>query len=138
MTTDQNDLKLSLTPRGTVSVPMPLHPMSDRVTKNHLEILKDEPGPGGASHQYLIRGPFGDIHGVLIFQQGPLGENNLNGLVSGTVLQVMIDHLRGFQKGEFPSRENACAITHLEEALFWLKSRELEREQRGVLGYNQK
>jgi hypothetical protein len=55
-------------------------------------------------------------------------------VVTGTLLQILIDHLQGFQSGEYRNRETACAITHLEEALFWLKSRELEREQRGVLG----
>lgn len=119
-------------------VPVAPHPMSDRITKNHLQVFKDAPGPGGASHRYLMQGPFGEAFGVLSFQQGPLGETPVNGLSSGTVLQVMIDHLRGFQTGPYPSRETACAITHLEEALFWLKSRELEREQRGVLGLSQK
>jgi hypothetical protein len=39
--------------------------------------------------------------------------------------------------GKFRCRENAIAITKLEEALHWLYARRTEREKRGVQGtYN--
>ena len=36
-----------------------------------------------------------------------------------------------------PTRETACALTHIEEALMWLNKRVEDRIERGVLGtYN--
>ena len=39
-----------------------------------------------------------------------------------------------FQDSEFECRENAVAITKLEEALLWLRKRTIGREKRGVEG----
>lgn len=36
--------------------------------------------------------------------------------------------------GEFKCRENACAITKIEEALLWLRKRTMGRENRSVEG----
>lgn len=36
------------------------------------------------------------------------------------------------------SRENACALTHIEEALMWMNRRVEDRIERNVLGLNQK
>lgn len=36
----------------------------------------------------------------------------------------------------FKCRENACAITKIEEAEMWLQKRTAERKQRGVEGTN--
>lgn len=121
---------------------MKLHPATDSFTRDLLHIQKDEPGVGNGSHSYQVIDISGQNTGVykdqvvleLNFQHGPRQEVGVNGVVTGTLLQILIDHLQGFQSGEYRNRETACALTHLEEALFWLKSRELEREQRGVLG----
>lgn len=48
-------------------------------------------------------------------------------------LSVMIDDLK-FKYKEFPSKETACAITNLEQALHWLEEREKARAAAGVLG----
>jgi hypothetical protein len=117
---------------------MKLHPATDSFTRDLLHIQKDEPGVGNGSHHYEVYAESKDGASFnvlsLQFQHGPRLEVGVNGVVTGTLLQILIDHLQGFQSGEYRNRETACAITHLEEALFWLKSRELEREQRGVLG----
>jgi len=47
---------------------------------------------------------------------------------------MVIDRLEHFQNSEFACRENALAITKLEEALLWLRKRTMSREQRGVEG----
>jgi hypothetical protein len=47
---------------------------------------------------------------------------------------MVIDRLNGFQSTDFKCRENAIAITKLEEALMWLRKRTQDREIRGVEG----
>jgi hypothetical protein len=46
----------------------------------------------------------------------------------------VIDRLRGFQSGDFRNRENALALTKIEEALLWLHKRTKDRLERGVEG----
>ena len=53
------------------------------------------------------------------------------------VLCLLIARLEGFQKGNFRCRENAIVITKLEEALMWLNSRTLKRQQQGIEGTNE-
>ena len=52
--------------------------------------------------------------------------------------EIVRDRLRGFQSGAFSCRENACALTHIEEALMWLNRRVEDRIERRVLGTEQK
>jgi len=47
---------------------------------------------------------------------------------------MVLDRLQSFQSSEYHCRENALAITKLEEALFWLRARTDGREARGVEG----
>jgi hypothetical protein len=54
------------------------------------------------------------------------------------IIAMLLHPLRAFQKGEFPSRETALAITDLESALNWLHKRSRDRAKRGVLGQNKK
>lgn len=96
----------------------------------------DEPGSGGANHVYDITPTRGNAKGVRIeFQNGPLNdENPPNGLTNEALLAICIDRLRGFQSGKFACRENAIALTHLEDAVHWLQHRTNERLKRGVEG----
>lgn len=127
-----------------------------------LEIVaSDSPGPGGANHEYIIAGfrnsepaerwpngvrtAFAEIH--VQFQNGPIGEADFNGITNEALLAVAIDRMRGFQfqrkedggfdeskRGQYACKENACALTHMEEALMWLQKRTLDRMKRGVEG----
>lgn len=115
-----------------------LHPMSDRITSEHLRIFADDPGVGNGSHTYKVLGPHDNPLLDLQFQHGPLANDSPNGVLTGTLLQILIHHLKGFQSGPYASRETAVVITKLEEALQWTKQRELERAQRGVLGKAEK
>lgn len=56
-----------------------------------------------------------------------------DGTTTEEVLEVAIHRLECLQK-LFPCKENACAITHLQEALMWLNERTRKRQQRGVEG----
>jgi len=97
----------------------------------------DEPGSGGANHMYEISGYTGlsGATSVLIeFQNGPVPENGVNGLTHEVLLAIVADRLRSFQKGPYSTKENACALTHIEEAQHWLQQRTLARMRRGVEG----
>ena len=120
-------------------------------------IAADEPGPGGANHRYNLRilgpSPVGGIDSgsVLIdFQTGPINEAGFNGISNEALIAVVIDRMRGFQharkpdgsfdfatRGKFACKENACALTHLEESLMWLQKRTRDRMARGVEGTHQ-
>jgi len=104
--------------------------------------VMDEPGPGGANHHYRIRGfahPIEaefeiltavDIH----FQNGAIGEVGVNGITHEALLAIIADRLRAFQSGPYACRENAVALTKIEEAQHWLHHRTRAREARGVEG----
>lgn len=54
------------------------------------------------------------------------------------LLEIVRDRLISFQSGQFSSRENACALTHIEEALMWQNRRVEDRIERNVLGKEEK
>ena len=107
--------------------------------------LLDEPGQGGANHQYQIswKDPT-DSTGIskrallIPFQDGPLGETGPNGVSGEALLAIVADRLRSFQAGPFSCRENAVALTYLETAMMWLQKRTRDRMTRGVEGTNAK
>ncbi|PZA14208.1 hypothetical protein, partial [Parazoarcus communis] len=75
---------------------------------------------------------------TILFQNGPINEAGVNGLTHEALLAIVADRLRSFQAGPFSCKANACALTHIEEAMHWLQQRTLERMRRGVEGTNQK
>lgn len=70
------------------------------------------------------------------FQEGTVLENGVNGAQIEDVIEVLIERLQGFQKGKFSCRENALAITKLQEARMWLEERTRNRKKQGVEGEN--
>ncbi len=110
-----------------------------------IEVL-DEPGAGGACHEYSVEWMPRDTsetstarRSVSIgFQNGPIKEAGVNGITQEALLAIVIDRLRSFQTGQFSCRENAIALTHIEEALMWLQRRTVARIKRGVEGTNEK
>jgi hypothetical protein len=102
----------------------------------------DEPGPGGAHHEYLIvsdRGLAASVETLIKFQKGPRNEEGSQaGVVSTDLLEIVRDVLSSFQAGPFSCRENAVALTHIEEALMWLNRRVEDRIERNILGRNEK
>ena len=79
-------------------------------------------------------GEFGHVQ----FQNGPVKEFGVNGCHQEDLLAIVIDRLQSFQAGEFSCRENALALTKLEEAMHWLNHRTNARIARGVEGTNTK
>lgn len=68
------------------------------------------------------------------FQEGPIKECGVNGVCNEDLMVMVLTRLEHFQRTEFSCRENALAITKIEEALMWLRKRTTGREQRGVEG----
>lgn len=56
-----------------------------------------------------------------------------DGTTNEEVLEVLINRME-FLQSKFPCKENACCITHLQEALMWLEKRTNDRIKRNVEG----
>lgn len=104
---------------------------NDKISLN----VVDEPGAGGANHEYDAVLPDGKTTRIS-FQNGPINEAGVNGITQEVLLAIVVDRLRSFQKGPFACRENALALTKIEEAQHWLHSRTRARMTRGVEGTN--
>lgn len=83
----------------------------------------------------------GQTHGIgieIVWQNGPLGRGperkEPNGAFVEGVIQAALHRLEFYQSGKFKCRENALAITKLEEALHWCQHRTMSREGREVEG----
>lgn len=74
------------------------------------------------------------LYAEVLFQKGPIKENGVNGCHNEDLLVIVLDRLDSFQRTEFKCRENALAITKIEEALLWLKARTENRIAREVEG----
>lgn len=104
----------------------------------------DEPGPGNANHLYRIHGIQGplDHHPIptidIRFQNGPIHEVGANGISNEALLAIVEDRLKGFQSGPYACRENAIALTKIQEAMHWLHHRTRDRLARGVEGTHEK
>ena len=108
-----------------------VNPANDTI----LVAVVDEPGSGGANHQYLCSLPNGDKT-LINFQNGPINAdgNGVNGLTHEILLAILADRLRGFQSGPYACAENAGALAHIEAAQTTLQSRTKKRMERGVEG----
>ena len=83
----------------------------------------------------------GNVRGAglaIDWQDGPLGRGDdrvePNGAFVETVISAVVQRIQYYQKSQFKCRENALAITKLEEALHWLNSRTGRRESQGTEG----
>lgn len=118
----------------------------------------DEPGQGGANHEYSIRlyskfeaGVKVDLHKLkdvevlpdgsitgetcrVSFQNGPIKEFGVNGITQEALLAIVIDRLRSFQAGPFACEDNHLALVNCQTALLHLQTRTRARIARGVEG----
>lgn len=112
----------------------------DLLTSKYTQVYHEEEFSYNAPHQFSVsttKEP-SDILAGIHFQEGPIKECGVNGVMSEDLIAMVICRLEHFQKSEFSCRENALAITKLEEALLWLRKRTMGREQRGVEGTHKK
>lgn len=104
--------------------------------------VMDQPGSGGASHEYRVDFPGNafDVPGWsqhVQFQNGPIAEAGVNGTTHEVLLAIVADRLESFQAGPYACDENAMALAHVREALHALLSRTRARQARGVEGTHQ-
>jgi hypothetical protein len=79
-------------------------------------------------------------NGPIPREKGVNPEPSANGAFVETVIAAALQRIKFYQEvsgGKFSCRENAIAITKLEEALMWLDKRTRDREARGVEGTHQ-
>ena len=113
----------------------------------------DKPGQGNACHRYQIvpialatsnettpqkTSQLANAACDIRFQDGPIDEFGVNGISNEALLAIVEHRLQGFQSGDFACRENAVALTKLQECMMWLHKRTRDRMQRGVEGTNEK
>jgi hypothetical protein len=78
------------------------------------------------------------VHTTLKFHHGDPKEVGVRGLTNESVLAVLIDRMVCFQTSDMRCRENAIALTHLEEAMMWLQKRTRQRIASGIEGTQEK
>lgn len=101
----------------------------------------DGRGNGNAYHKYSIstRSEPSDILSTIQFQNGARYEKpSTIGVLDTDLLEIVRHRLQCFQEGPYATRENALALTHIEEALFWFNKRVEDRIERNVLGTMEK
>lgn len=114
----------------------------DLLTNKYTAVYHESPElmKYNAPHNFEVAAvdyPKGEPQPVLCevhFQEGPIKECGVNGVCNEDLIAMVITRLEHFQKTEFACRDNAVAITKLEEALMWLRKRTMAREKRGVEG----
>lgn len=101
---------------------------------NQLLEVKNENDENGNPLGGFVKGTGLEIQ----WQKGPLGRGEArqaaNGAFTEGVLSAALSRLEYYQTTRFKCRENALAITKIEEALHWLESRTKRRESAGVEG----
>jgi len=107
-----------------------VNPANDKLL---VEVL-DGPGAGGACHEYNVSTEDNKVNCSINFQNGPISENGVNGLTHEVLLSILIDRMRSFQAGPYACRENAIALTKMEEAQMWLLKRTTNRIKLGIEG----
>jgi hypothetical protein len=102
--------------------------MKQLIQETH--VLDEQGRPAGG----LTTGTGIEIH----WQDGPLAVDGArkepNGAFVEGVIQAALGRLEHYQTSQFKCRENALAITKLQEALHWCQHRTADREARGVEG----
>lgn len=110
-------------------------------TKKYTQVFAIDEKEFNANHRFEVVKANQDITNtaypilsVITFQKGPIKEVGVNGVMNEDLIAMVIDRLQSFQESPYNCRENAMAITKLEEALMWLGKRTADRERRQVEG----
>lgn len=105
------------------------------ITQKYTQVKEEANYQYNAPHSFIVeRTKDKDILCSIHFQEGPINEYGVNGVCGEDLIAMVIRRLECFQNTDFRCRENAVAITKLEEALMWLRKRTNDREIRKVEG----
>lgn len=107
-------------------------------SKKYTQVIASDEKQFNANHFYTVQTTDQTkpiyLVGQVKFQKGAIQEVGINGVMNEDLIAMVIDRLQSFQESEYKCRENAVAITKLEESLMWLRKRTQDREDRGVEG----
>jgi hypothetical protein len=108
----------------------------DLITTDNTHIVIDNDSiQFNAPHDYeILQNDNNNMLCKVHFQQGGVKEAGLNGIFMEDLIAICINRLENFQNSDFRCRENAVAITKLEESLMWLRKRTLNKQKRNVQG----
>jgi len=109
----------------------------DLLTNKYTKVFHEKDFKYNAPHRFhvaAVKGNHYEIDQEIRFQEGPINEAGVNGVMNEDLLAMVICRLEHFNQTEFRCKENSMAITKLQEALLWLRKRTMGREQRGVEG----
>lgn len=122
--------------QATLDNEVTMHHLGDeRVDRLRILLCVQYPTQSGNCHLYAVVDARDEstVH-MIDFQKGPVCEAGLNGVTMEALLAIVAHRLQGFQKGEMACRENALALTKIEEALHWLQTRTRRRLAAGEQG----
>jgi hypothetical protein len=103
-------------------------------TEKYTQVFACDEKEFNANHHYSVsttKEP-SDVLQEVKFQKGAIKEHGVNGVANEDLIVMVIDRLQSFQESEFKCRENAVAITKLEESLMWLRKRTTDRERLNI------
>lgn len=102
---------------------------SEQIVRSEFRVDVDGNPTGGYT---LIEPPANGATTYINWQDGIIGSEGQNGAFVEDVLEAARQRLQFFQSTKFRCRENALAITKIEEALGWLDWRTRQRTLHGV------
>ena len=107
---------------------------SNLITTKYTKVMQDANYELAPTYFQVLRVSDGFLLGEIHFQNGAIKESGVNGIMNEDLIAMAIRRLECFQNTKFKCRENAMAITKLEEALMWLRKRTNGRENKGIEG----
>lgn len=110
-----------------------IHRDSSGLRVAHVEFSKTPNQPSAPGHQYAALSGEEHDYMPLIFRNGPVPTNGVNGWTNEALLAALI-HRTTVLDLQYPCIENAEAIAHMRAALTAFESRTAKRIARGVEG----
>lgn len=100
----------------------------------HTNVYAEIGFPFNAPHVYQVKDKKGKVINTLYFQEGPIKEEGVNGIMNENLIAMVMDRLEHFQQSEYACLENSMALASLNDALKALDRRTVKRIKRGVEG----
>ena len=110
--------------------------LSGHLDRHHLtDVYREKETSFNAPHNYEVRSSdFGELLNIIHFQEGPIDEVGINGVMNENLIVMVMDRLEHFQDSEYACEENELALKHLDLALEAMNKRTIDRIDRGVEG----